>query len=145
MVHTKTKSKSMNVIISALMAFSIGLSSPIAKADESTLTYQRTVASGHTITLGLYYSANLNCESMGDTYIRIKTAPNYGSLEITDSLVVINYNKDLNQAVCNGRTIDGKKIFYKANDGYIGSDFIEIEAFYANGAYRLERYTITVR
>lgn len=106
---------------------------------------ERVTASGMKTRLSSHYFLQADCTSGGDIAVRVTTPAKQGKVEVEDQPVVISYPKDSTYAVCNGKSVDGKVIFYKSNDAFVGKDEVDAEVFFPNGTSRKLRILINVK
>lgn len=95
----------------------------------------------------LYFAYDLNpdCTSRGEPVIQILDAPKNGTATVANARDYTNFTPPNERVVCNKVKREGKRLTYRPNPGFVGSDSMVIDAIFPSGTVRHRRYVITVR
>jgi hypothetical protein len=116
----------------------------LATSAEAT-TIQRAVFSGGKIELWKYSTLKADCTSDGVPSLRITNNPQHGSVTTRGGLIVAYVPANWPLHDCNGRRIQGEMVDYRAEGGFVGSDYVSIDAIYPNGKELMLDFYITVK
>jgi hypothetical protein len=119
-----------------LVVFGLLLSMASAQAE-------KVVASGRPLMLYQAYSTNPDCTSAGAVVLRIAQAPEHGRVSIHHAGIFPRFPDSNPRSVCNRRRVSGMQATYVSQRGYIGSDFVVLEALFPAG--RGVRVTLPIR
>jgi hypothetical protein len=104
-----------------------------------------TIPVGSPREVGVEYSVNEDCSSVGDTVVRVTQQPEHGSVEVRSGAVHTRFADSNPRHACNARTVDGKQIWYNPASGFAGDDHFAIEAIYPSGGSHESSFAVTVR
>jgi hypothetical protein len=103
----------------------------------------KVVASGRPLMLYQAYSTNPDCTSAGAVVLRVAQAPEHGRVSIHQAGIFPRFPDANPRSVCNRRRVSGMRATYVSQRGYIGSDFVVLEALFPAG--RGIRVTLPIR
>jgi hypothetical protein len=104
---------------------------------------EKVVASGRPLMLYQAYATNPDCTSAGTVVVRVAQPPEHGRVTIRQTGVFPRFAELNPRSVCNRRRVPGIQATYVSQRGYIGSDFIVLEALFPAG--RGVRVTLPIR
>jgi hypothetical protein len=102
-------------------------------------------ASGLRLKLTFFASSNPDCSNVGRPTIRITRAPEHGRVTVTQTSDFPNFSVSNIRNQCNHRRVAGAAIYYVSRHGFTGTDFVDAEIIFVNGALAQWSYTINVR
>jgi hypothetical protein len=104
---------------------------------------EKLVASGRPLMLYSAYATNPDCTSAGPIVLRVAQAPEHGRVSIHPAGVFPRFPEANPRSVCNRRRVPGVQATYVSQRGYIGPDFVVLEALFPAG--RGVRVTLPIR
>jgi len=93
----------------------------------------KVVASGRPLLLYQAYSTNPDCSSAGTVALRIAQAPEHGRVSIRQAGVFPRFPESNPRNACNRRRVSGVEATYVSQRGYLGPDFVVLEALFPAG------------
>jgi hypothetical protein len=93
----------------------------------------KVVASGRPLLLYQAYSTNPDCSSAGTVVLRIAQAPEHGRVSIRQAGVFPRFPESNPRSACNRRRVSGVEATYVSQRGYLGPDFVVLEALFPAG------------
>ena len=93
----------------------------------------KVVASGRPLLLYQAYSTNPDCSSTGTVALRIAQAPEHGRVSIRQAGVLPRFPESNPRSACNRRRVSGVEATYVSQRGYLGPDFVVLEALFPAG------------
>jgi hypothetical protein len=105
--------------------------------------FKRYVASGTSTTLGFYTALNPDCTAQGVLTIRVAKQPEYGSVEIVETISFPNYVGSFSK--CNQHKVKGVLVTYKSAPKFIGRDAVDLLALMPGGFAWENHFDISVR
>src|SRR4029077_13011802 len=93
----------------------------------------KVVASGRPLLLYQAYSTNPDCSSAGTVVLRIAQAPEHGRVSIRQAGVFPRFPESNPRSACNRRRVSGVEATYVSQRGYLGPDFVVLEAVFPAG------------
>jgi len=121
----------------ALAVLGLLLSVVSAQADKA-------VASGRPLKLYHAYSTNPDCSSAGAVVLRVTQPPQHGRVSISQTGVFPNFPESNLRNACNRRRVPGVQATYVSQRGYLGPDFVGLQALFPNGRERSVMISINV-
>jgi hypothetical protein len=128
--------------IRAAITIAIALFSATAAQGQSAIKY---VVSGRPLKLSFFSTTNPDCSSGGRPTIRLTRAPEHGRVTVTQTTDFPSFPVSNIRSECNRRRVPGAAIYYVSQRGFIGTDFVEAEIIFINGALWQRSYNINVR
>jgi len=104
----------------------------------------KVVASGRPLMLYQAYSTNPDCSSAGTVVLRVAQSPEHGRVNIHPTGVFPKFPEANPRSVCNRRRVPGVEATYVSQRGYLGSDFVVLEALFPAGRGVRLRFPIRV-
>jgi hypothetical protein len=104
----------------------------------------KVVASGRPLMLYQAYSTNPDCSSAGTVVLRVAQLPEHGRVNIHPTGVFPKFPEANPRSVCNRRRVPGVEATYVSQRGYLGSDFVVLEALFPAGRGVRLRFPIRV-
>jgi len=104
----------------------------------------KVVASGRPLMLYQAYSTNPDCSSAGTVVLRVAQLPEHGRVSIHPTGVFPKFPEANPRSVCNRRRVPGVEATYVSQRGYLGSDFVVLEALFPAGRGVRLRFPIRV-
>ncbi len=104
----------------------------------------KAVASGRPLQLYHAYSTNPDCSSAGTVVLRVTQPPLHGRVSISHTGVFPNFPESNLRNVCNRRRVPGVQAIYVSQRGYVGPDFVVLQALYPAGRGRNITISISV-
>ena len=101
--------------------------------------------SGREISIERAYEVNPDCSSAGMPYIQAISGPSNGTISIKSEKVFPGYKPDNIRSKCNSQIVDGIKVYYKPNPGFIGKDRVITRLSHTNGTMYESTIDITVK
>jgi hypothetical protein len=93
----------------------------------------KVVASGRPLMLYQAYATNPDCTSAGTVVLRIAQPPEHGRITIHQTGVFPRFPESNPRNVCNRRRVPGVEATYVSQRGYLGPDFVVLEALFPAG------------
>jgi hypothetical protein len=93
----------------------------------------KVVASGRPLLLYQAYSTNPDCSSAGTVVLRIAQVPEHGRVSIRQAGVFPRFPESNPRSACNRRRVSGVEATYVSQRGYLGPDFVVLEALFPAG------------
>jgi hypothetical protein len=121
------------------------LASGLYASSAHASTWLKTMATGTTLEVGRYISVNADCSSTGYATVRVTTAPQHGALTTHKGKGFPYFAAGDSHYDCNMRKADAVLVEYRPEPGFIGTDYVSIDAIFANGGERMDDYQITVK
>jgi len=106
---------------------------------------ERVVASGQPLILFQASATNPDCTSMGKIILRMTQAPQHGRVTIRSAGVFPNFAESNIRSACNRRRVPGIQAVYVSQRGYLGPDFVELQALFPAGTERSLKLSISVK
>jgi hypothetical protein len=125
----------------ALVFASLLLSASVTQAQSVT----KAAISGKSIRLFFANTTNPDCNSAGDTTVRVTRAPEHGRLDIKKASDFPDSPRGNSRRACKKRRVAGLLALYALQPGFIGTDYVSVEMFFADGAFARRNFTINVR
>jgi hypothetical protein len=119
----------------ALAVLGLLLSIVSAQAD-------KVVASGRPLKLYHAYSTNPDCSAAGTVVLRVTQPPLHGRVSVSQTGVFPNFPESNLRSVCNRRRVAGVQATYVSQRGYLGPDFVVLQALFPTG--RGKNITISI-
>lgn len=111
----------------ALAVLGLLLSIVSAQAD-------KVVASGRPLKLYHAYSTNPDCSAAGTVVLRVTQPPLHGRVSISHTGVFPSFPESNPRSVCNRRRVAGVQATYVSQRGYLGPDFVVLQALFPAGS-----------
>jgi hypothetical protein len=121
----------------ALAVLGLLLSIVSAQADKA-------VASGRPLKLYHAYSTNPDCSAAGTVVLRVTQPPQHGRVSVSHTGVFPNFPESNLRNACNRRRVAGVQATYVSQRGYLGPDFVVLQALFPNGRERSVSISINV-
>jgi hypothetical protein len=116
-----------------------------AKASDTQPLIKVSVFSGNEVRIGRLYTVLADCSSGPRPDTRVVTPPANGTVRVEAAQLPADVSAGSLRAHCSGKLIDGTRVTYKSNDGFIGEDKVTIDVDYKTGTVRRLNWTIDVR
>jgi hypothetical protein len=94
---------------------------------------EKVVASGKPLMLYSAYATNPDCTSAGAVVLRVAQPPEHGRVTIRQTGVFPRFPETNVRSICDRRRVPGVQATYISQRGYIGPDFIVLEALFPAG------------
>lgn len=104
----------------------------------------KVVASGKLLLLYEAYSTNPDCSSAGNVVLRVAQSPEHGRVSIRQTGVFPRFPEANPRSACNRRRVPGVQATYTSQRGYLGPDFVVLEALFPAGRGVRMRFPIRV-
>jgi hypothetical protein len=127
--------------LSVVVLLASGLLTSGARADSVI----RVMVVGGKLEAQRYYAINLDCSSMGNTTLRVTSAPQHGTITMRRGKGFPVFSMSNPRHDCNTRKVDSMFVDYRPEAGFTGTDYFTIDAFFPNGVERADDYQITVK
>ena len=115
-----------------------------AHAAEAAYIHRSAIA-GKPIRLIFLFFVNPDCSSRELPTVRITQNPQHGRVQVSKTQDFPTYPESNSRSVCNSRRVDGIAVSYVAEPGYLGGDYVGMEAIYDSGFELKQYYYITVK
>jgi hypothetical protein len=106
---------------------------------------QRYAIGGKKSIFAHYYSLKLDCTPSGWQEVTLSKPPKNGEAKLAEANTIINYTAPNPRLKCNGKSTSSMALEYIPNEGYTGSDSIEVELINDAGQRNTFTYNITVK
>jgi|EndMetStandDraft_6_1072998.scaffolds.fasta_scaffold344677_2 hypothetical protein len=93
----------------------------------------KVVASGRPLMLYEAYSTNPDCSSAGQVVLRVAQSPEHGRVNIRQTGVFPRFPEVNPRSACNRRRVPGVQAIYVSQRGYLGTDYVVLEALFPAG------------
>lgn len=93
----------------------------------------KVVASGRPLILYQAGATNPDCSSAGVVVLRVAQAPEHGRVSIRQTSLFPRFSDSNLRSVCNRRRVPGVEATYVSQRGYLGPDFVVLEALFPAG------------
>jgi hypothetical protein len=93
----------------------------------------KLVASGRPLMLYEANATNPDCTSAGAVVLRLAQPPEHGRVSIRRTGVFPRFAESNLRSVCNRRRVPGVQATYVSQRGYLGPDFVILEALFPRG------------
>ena len=124
------------------ITIALALFSATAAQGQSATKY---AVSRRSLKLSFFNSTNPDCSTVGRPTIRLTRAPEHGRVTVNQTTDFPNFPVSNIRSECNRRRVPGAAIYYVSQRGFIGTDFVEVEIIFINGALWQRSYNINVR
>ncbi len=105
--------------------------------------YNRVMATGTTLLLGHLAQVNPDCTSRGAITIRVLSGPSSGAIRIVHRADYGHFTSDFAQ--CSSRKVLGESVYYTPQNGFIGTDTVQLDVFGPSGGELTMYFTVTVK
>jgi hypothetical protein len=102
-------------------------------------------ASGVPMRLNFVASVNPDCSDMGRPTIRLRQAPQHGTVEIAPAMDFPRFPTNDVRSACNQRRIAGTSARYVSRAGFLGTDFVDVDIIYVTGGMIHHTFSIDVK
>jgi hypothetical protein len=109
------------------------------------ISISRFVPTGEERTMSFVAALFPDCASRGPIVGRIVKAPAHGALTFVGADSFPNYNASNRLSSCNDKKSSGLNVVYKAEDGYLGDDGVDIFLIFPDGTAAEWHYLILVK
>ncbi len=120
----------------------MGLSVP---ASAATYTSHKVVNHGKEVLVIFFYSINPDCSSRGSASVAVGPPPQGGTVTSIHARDFPYFAPENPRSVCNKRRVEGERILYRANPGFVGTDSFVVQIVNANGDLSVVNTQIDVR
>ncbi len=93
----------------------------------------KVVASGRPLMLYEANATNPDCSSVGAVVLRVAQSPEHGRVSIRQTGVFPKFVLSNPRSACNRRRVSGVQATYVSQRGYLGPDFVILEALFPRG------------
>lgn len=105
----------------------------------------RSVPSGINRQIDFLASINPDCSSIGVATVRLIEGPSHGVVTTDKGRDFKPFAAPNPRHACNGRRLNGLKVFYQSEQGFFGVDRVRLLVVAASGTEREADYEIRVR
>jgi transglutaminase-like putative cysteine protease len=117
---------------------------PVSPPVSTPADVKRTAVSGEPLDLDFVQVVGTDCVAVGVSRVIVVASPAHGTLNVAPGDGFVTYGQGDARAACNRRRLEGMRITYRPEPGYLGPDSATITAVLADGSTRQRRYAITV-
>ena len=104
-----------------------------------------SVFTGNEARIARFYTALADCSSGPRPDTRVVKPPAHGTVHAEGAQVPADERAGSPREHCSGKLMDGTRITYKSNDGFVGEDTITIDVDYKTGHVHRFNWVIEVR
>jgi hypothetical protein len=108
-------------------------------------SFFKTMAAGSKLKLAGYNTVNADCSSAGYAVVRILNQPAHGTPRIATGVTCPHHASSDPHSLCNVRRVPSVNVEYSPEKGFLGSDYVVLEAIFPSGTDRTDSYAIEVK